>query len=358
MITFILGTRPEVLKLGPVIARIPEAERCVIWTGQHYSPSLTTNLMDEVGGSGGRVVPTPTALHDRPDDFERLSVMLNDMGRMLRRYQPRRVVVQGDTTSALAGALAAAKLGIPVYHVEAGSRSGDRAQPEELNRQLIDRIAEGHACAYPQDSVNLHAEGIRDRGISGDTLRDSLMDWQQNLPVDLQDAQAAPGDEVLATIHRAETLHNREALSGIMDFLGDLAASRPVSLLAHPHLAQCLQSHDLAPEARGVSVEEPLAPSAFRARLARCNAFVTDSGGAATEAAWFGVPCIVARKVTELRDLERCGRLVVGGRTRESLHAAWGAAKRDAPLSSDVEVAWRVGMPERASEIIARELVG
>ena len=349
MIAFVLGTRPEVVKLAPVIAQIPEEERRVIWTGQHWSPELMQGLNVEEWRPT-RIVTEPAA----DTDGQRLAAMLSELLFEVQTGLPRWVVVQGDTTSALAGALAGAKLGIPVFHVEAGCRSGDRTQPEELNRVLIDHAATRHACSYKCDWGNLDSEGIR-QGVlfSGDPAIDSLMTWKASLDADCTPF-ASGGTDVLATIHRAETLADPAKLAGILDFLGDLAQEREVTLFAHPHLQTVLRSHGLDAGARGVTVLEPTSPSRFRAALARAGALVTDSGGASVEAAWMRVPCLMCRDVTELRDVQRAGLITVGGRTRESLHAAWSKAIDPERwlLTRELERAWAGGASEKIAEVL------
>lgn len=371
MIAFVLGTRPEVVKLAPVIAQIPAGERCVIWTGQHWSESLVQEVWGDTSlfAESERLV---IADEDRAtSNGKRLGSLLHGLTDVLSERCHRWVVVQGDTDSALAGALAAAKLGIPMFHLEAGCRSGDHSQPEELNRVLIDHAATGHACSYKYDLSNLGEEGIgkwswsgtpegivvsRDKYIplfSGDPAIDSLLAWKSGLDADCTPF-ASGSTDVLATIHRAETLSDPVKLSGILDFLGDLAQEREVTLFAHPHLQTVLRSHGLDAGARGVTVLEPIPPSRFRAALARAGALVTDSGGASVEAAWMRVPCLMCRDVTELRDVQRAGLITVGGRTRESLHAAWPKAIDPERwlMTRDLERAWAGGASVKIAEVL------
>lgn len=347
MITFVLGTRPEVIKLGPLIRRIPEGQRRVIWTGQHYSESLVGSLPDLLGVSIDRKLE-PLSQHLWEEtragakDVLALSHMVKQLVYAIVPPTPKWVVVQGDTTSALAGALAAAKMGIPVYHVEAGSRSGDRSQPEELNRILVDHIATGHAYSYHCDGANLQREGILSHLWSGEIAVDALLE-DGNLP------EAAAGDRVVVTIHRAETLGDRDAVGGIAQFLRELAVAGPVDFYRHPHTAQVMTDDMLD----GVNVLAPVGPAEFRQALMHADAVVTDSGGVAIEASYMGVPCLVARDTTELRDIEEAGRLVVGGRTVDSLRSACQAAQRDAPLTEKLEHAWA----GKAAESIAGRLM-
>ena len=338
MIAFVLGTRPEITKLSPLIARIPQEQRQVIWTGQHWSESL---LGDELWAAVSRnhllSVPIGIDMGCTRNELDRLSLLVEWLNGSLPQKHLRWLVVLGDTTSALAGALAGAKLGIPVYHVEAGSRSGDRSQPEELNRKLIDQCATGHAHSYHCDGTNLEREGIRSSFWSGEIAIEPLIG-----------VKAEPGSEIIVTIHRAETLNDPQALGGITQFLRELAEDHHVAFYCHPHTAQVL------PVMMGnVVVRNPLPPSEFRDALRKASSVVTDSGGVAIEAAYLGVPCVIAREVTELADLVECGRIIVGGRTAQSLWQALAVAQRDAPLSEKVQHAWQ----GQASEHIAERLM-
>ena len=348
MIAFVLGTRPEAIKLAPLIRRIPAEERCLIYTGQHYDQALAFDVWADCGGYEFQHILKVVG----QTDAERLGSLVSQLAGGilagirfpsigLEAQRPRWVVVQGDTTSALAGALAAAKLDIPVYHVEAGSRSGDKQQPEEMNRKVIDQVASGHACSYHCDAANLRREGIMCHLWSGDIAIDALL--ADGLPA------IEPGDAVVVTIHRDETLRNAEAVKQITAFMRDLAREQPVVFYRHPHTAQVM-TDDLL---RGVDAREPIPPGEFRQEMARARAVVTDSGGAAIEAAYMGIPCVIAREVTELADLAECGRVVIGGRERETLWKAWGEAQRNAPTSEKVQHAWK----GRASECLAERLM-
>mgnify|MGYP001560785892 CR=1 FL=1 len=359
-IAFILGTRPEILKLMPIIKEIPEEQREIIWTGQHYSPELAEAWWAEEGFK-----PDIECCYGDDDEERhpcnatnamRLAEMIAEINAQIVGFSNLHwVVVQGDTDSALAGALAAAKLNIPVFHVEAGSRSGDSIQPEEINRKLIDHCASGWAAAYPWDMDNLQTEGIGHQAsdnviMSGDTLIDGLKEWEAKVnPKDM------PGESwnILATIHRAETLNNKQALSEIFSFLDNLAMSTPVVLLAHPHLWQAASDNLLAFADYKFQTRDALPPSEFRKALMYSKLFITDSGGAATEAAYFGVPTIIARDNLELHDLENCGRIILGGRTQESLSKAMLTVQSNAPLSLEVKQAWH----GQAGKLIAERLL-
>lgn len=348
-IAFVLGTRPEILKLKSVIDAVPKDQRVIIWTGQHWSKSLSDDVMSACGFVPDMLIPP--IMCEPP--FLRLAEMVIAIGPRLQSMPLKWLVVQGDTDSALAGALTAIRLGVPVYHVEAGSRSWDRSQPEETNRVLIDDIASASAHAYDVDGRNLLAEGVekfRQSIFSGDTLIDDLKVWEAQNPQN----PLLYGGRPLATIHRAETLNDPDRLHAILDFLSDMGGA---VMFTHPHLRQVVGDDEITHIRRwNILWRDPVSPSEFREILrgaSRDNSkhvFITDSGGAATEAAYFGVPTVIARDHLELHDLADCGRIVLGGRTRESLAEALQKATRDAPLSEKVKSAWHGEAGKRIAE--------
>jgi len=352
-IAFILGTRPEILKLTSVIKEIPPEQREIIWTGQHYTPSLAEDWWEEEGFN-------PTAICEFKSRYatdceaERLAAMIPALVCELQRKAFDWVVVQGDTTSAFAGAYAALKLSIPILHVESGGRSGQRDQAEEQNRRLIDTIATCRAAAYLHDMNNLMREGLSEGSFwSGDTLIDGLKEWEEKNPQD----ELRYGGRPIATIHRSETLNNPDYLHPILDFMSALGGA---VVFAHPHLQKVIGEEEIREHQHwNIIWRSPLRPSEFRDILrgaCRDNEdhfFITDSGGAATEAAYMGVPTLIARDVLELSDLEKCGRLVLGGRTAESLSAAMLKLQCNAPLSLEVKQAWH----GQAGKLIAERLM-
>ncbi|HEX9044539.1 MAG TPA: UDP-N-acetylglucosamine 2-epimerase (non-hydrolyzing) [Candidatus Limnocylindrales bacterium] len=303
-IVSVLGTRPQLIKaaaLSPVL-RERHAE-IFVDTGQHYDEALAGSFFEELAlprpdhslGVGGGSAADQTA---------RMLVALEPI---LLAARPDAVLVYGDTNSTLAGALTAAKLGVPIAHVEAGLRSFDRSMPEEINRIVADHLATWLFAPTPTAVRNLGVEGIA-AGVTlvGDLMQD-LAGW--TLPV-VRDPAAivgigerlgfdgAPGRYLFATIHRAE---NRDpAAIGEWVRLLDAVArpDRPVVLAIHPgtRIALETQGSTLGPDV--VVVE----PQGYRTSLAlqlHAAAVLTDSGGVQREAAWLGVPCLVLRHSTE-----------------------------------------------------------
>ena len=303
-IVSVVGTRPQLIKaaaLQPVLRR--DHEDIFVDTGQHYDHVMAGSFFGELGlaepdhalgiGGGGHGAQTGR--------------MLIALEQLLESTAPDAVLVYGDTNSTLAGALAAAKLGIPVAHVEAGLRSHDRRMPEELNRLVADHLSTWHFAPTPAAVENLAAEGITDGVFE---VGDLMLDLAARISAQVRDSAALaevaarldmpllPGQYVFATVHRAEN-RTPDAIAAWVDLLGAVALpQRPVVLALHPGTR-------VAVEAAGVTLPEGVLvvePQGYRSSLAlqlHAAAVLTDSGGVQRESAWLGVPCLVLRSTTE-----------------------------------------------------------
>ena len=325
-IASVVGTRPQLIKaavLQPLLrARHDEV---FIDTGQHYDDALADSLIGELGlvppdhqlGVGGGTATEQTA------------AMLVRVGPILAAQRPDVVIVYGDTNSTLAGSLAAAQLGLPVAHVEAGLRSFDRRMPEELNRVIADHLATWAFAPTPTAVDNLAAEGLT-QGVLlvGDLMQDLAARLGAGVrdPEILQEIGAAlagqapglrlqPGGYLFATVHRAE---NRvpAALRAWAELLGAAGSvERPVVLALHPGTAAALGAAglELGPTVRVIELQPYRTTLALQLHAA---AVLTDSGGVQREAAWLGTPCLVLRGTTEWLEAVAGsdGRMVVVGR--------------------------------------------
>jgi UDP-N-acetylglucosamine 2-epimerase len=247
--------------------------------------------------------------------------MLAAVADVLVARRPDAVLVYGDTNSTLAGTLAAAKLTIPVAHVEAGLRSFDRTMPEEINRIVADHLARWRFAPTRTAVDNLAAEGVTE-GV--ELVGDLMQDLAARVAPSLRDssvldglvrgAALAPGRYLYATIHRAD---NREpaAIRAWSDLLAAVAIpDRPVVLALHPGTREAMARHGVVP-GRDVIVSEPLGYRASLALQLHAAAVITDSGGVQREAAWLRTPCLVLRLTTEWVEAvdESAGRMAVIG---------------------------------------------
>jgi UDP-N-acetylglucosamine 2-epimerase len=319
-IVSVVGTRPQLIKaaaLSPVLRR--DHEEILVDTGQHWDDAMAGAFFRELGlaqpeqslGIGGGTAA------------EQAGRMLPALERVLREATPDAVVVYGDTNSTLAGGLAAASLGLPVAHVEAGLRSFDRRMPEEINRVVVDHVSTWLFAPTPTAVANLAAEGIVDGVV---LVGDLMQDLAARVGSEVRDPAAlaatglglAPGGYLFATVHRADNRHPA-AMAAWAALLGAVATpERPVVLALHPGTKAAL---DAAPIGLPETVRV-IEPQGYRTSLAlqlHASAVLTDSGGVQREAAWLGVPCLVLRDRTEwVEAVEGSGgRMVVVGLDRE-----------------------------------------
>lgn len=303
-IVSVVGTRPQLIKAAALQPALRRAHTEIfVDTGQHYDEAMAGSFFEELGLA-------------QPDHFlgigggghgDQTGRMLIALEPLLREAAPDAVLVYGDTNSTLAGALAGAKLGIPVAHVEAGLRSFDRRMPEELNRIVADHLSHWLFAPTPAAVANLAAEGIVEGVVAvGDLMLDLAARTSAQIrdPAVLRPIAArlgvplTPGRFLFATVHRAEN-RDRVAMTRWCDLLGAVAApDRPVVLALHPGTRSALEAAHLALPA-GVTVVEPQGYRTSLALQLHSAAVLTDSGGVQRESAWLGVPCLVLRSTTE-----------------------------------------------------------
>lgn len=302
-VTVVLGTRPELIKLGPVINLLGR-DALVIHTGQHDHEQMSARIAATFG------IPLQylTTLRDHAEGRgAQLGAMVAALDQRLRADPPAVVVVQGDTTSALAGALAANHADLPLVHVEAGLRSFDRTMPEEHNRVLIDHLAD--LCCAPTElnRANLRAEAIPARRIllTGNTIVEAV---QAVLPGPATRTQLLHKHKltarrfVLATLHRPENVDHPEILDLLLTQLATIGA--PVILPLHPRTARRIDEFGLAHRLAPLQTTEPLDYPDFLALAHSAAMLISDSGGVQEEASVVKTPVIIVRRSTERPEIE------------------------------------------------------
>jgi UDP-N-acetylglucosamine 2-epimerase len=332
-ITTVLGARPQFIKAAPVsrALRVTHAER-IIHTGQHYDPLMSAVFFEELN------IPAPdVTLHvGSASHGAQTGRMLEAIELDLVAQRPDAVMVYGDTNSTLAGALAAAKLGIPLIHIEAGLRSFVRDMPDEINRVVTDRLSTLCCCPSELAREHLAREGIVNGvEVVGDVMQDALLETVTRTRDDvvrLATWGVTSGDYVLATVHRAANTDDPARLSAIVTALGSLA--RPVLWPMHPRTLRVMDERALTvPD--NVRVVEPLGYLDFVSALSHAAVAVTDSGGLQKEAYWLGIPCVTLRGETEWTETVASGWnvLVDADASRivdAATHARVSATARDA----------------------------
>jgi len=313
---FVFGTRPEIIKLAPVIRAFLErgVEPLLVHTGQHYDYEMSSVFLEELElpridyhlevGSGTQAEQTGTAMIK--------------IERVLMDERPDVTLVQGDTNTVLAGALASVKLKIPVAHVEAGLRSFDRTMPEEINRILADHASEVLFPPTEEARKNLEREGITENVyVVGNTVVDAVL---QNSEVAEEKSDVLerfglkPKEYVLITAHRAENTDSRENLEKLVQILESLPMRAVYPM--HPRTRKRLEEFGLLERVEAIenlTVTKPLGYLDFLRLEKNAFAIMTDSGGIQEEAIILGVPCLTLRYNTERPEtVEAGGNVLVG----------------------------------------------
>lgn len=335
-IAHVVGARPQFVKLGPVARALAQPgspwQQDVVHTGQHYDPRMSGRFFDELGLPAPRInLAIGSGLHG-----EQTGRMLAGLEQAFGELSPSLVLVYGDTNSTLAGALAAAKMHIPVAHIEAGLRSLNRAMPEEINRVATDHVSDLLLAPTPVAMAHLAREGLGERSrLVGDVMADAVLaalalaspDGSQRLAESLAGKRYA-----VATVHRAEST-TASRLPGLVDALERCAGEFEALLLPlHPRTREALHAQlpDRRPPA-GLVLCEPLGHPAMLRLLAGAAAVLTDSGGLQKEAFLLGTPCVTLRSETEWIETVQAGANVVAGTQPEAVLAALRGLLRNAP---------------------------
>jgi UDP-N-acetylglucosamine 2-epimerase (non-hydrolysing) len=299
-ILHVLGTRPNFVKMAPVIAalsrRLPDADQELVHTGQHYDRNMSDIFFEQLGvpapdhmlevGSGSHAVQTAKVM-------ERLEPLLT-------ADRPDLLVVPGDVNSTLAAALTAVKLGIPVAHIESGLRSYDREMPEEVNRVLTDAISD-RLYVHSEEAIrNLEIEGISGEKVHfvGNTMIDSLVALENRFrPLEAcREYGVEPGGYLLVTLHRP-ALVDGPLLFEAISALNLVAADIPVLFPVHPRTrARIAGEVEIAPN---LHLVDPAGYLEFLSLETDATGVLTDSGGIQEETTYLGVPCFTLRDNTE-----------------------------------------------------------
>ena len=308
----VVGARPQFIKAAVVSAAIRSQlgmDEFLVHTGQHYDENMSDVFFEELD------IPRPK--HNLGigggGHGQQTGRMLIEMERVLVEERPDWVLVYGDTNSTLAGALAAAKLHIPIAHVEAGLRSFNREMPEEVNRVLTDHVSTELFAPTETAVENLLKEGFERSQILkvGDVMFDAALHFGEKAKGQtelLTKLDVKPGEFVLATVHRASNTDDPNRLHAIYQGLQELSTELPVVWPVHPRTRGAFERAGLSGETAGaVRFTEPLSYLEMVTLESQCRMVATDSGGVQKEAYFFGKPCAVFRAETEWTELVDLG---------------------------------------------------
>jgi len=310
-VAIILGTRPEIIKMSPIIRALEQKgmEFFILHTGQHYSYNMDKVFFEQLRLPQPRYnLRVGSGTH-----AEETGRMMIGVEKVLVEEKPSIVLVEGDTNTVLAGALASVKIGIPIGHVEAGLRSFDRSMPEEINRVVVDHISDLLFAPTKTAEGNLLREGIPEDRIfvTGNTIVDAVY---QNLQ--LAEAINAPfieDDYFLVTVHRQENTDNPTRLKNIIEGLKLVKEyfGIPIIYPIHPRTLKRIREYGINTE--GLNLIEPLDYLSFLKLESRAKLIFTDSGGVQEEACILKVPCVTLRYNTERPETIEVGANILAG---------------------------------------------
>lgn len=364
----VAGARPNFMKIAPLLHAIEQQSvlsATLIHTGQHYDANLSSVFFEELEikepdvhlgvGKGSHGEQTARVI-------EKTEKVLSAGVANGRKFDC--LVVVGDVNSTMAASLAAAKLGIPIAHVEAGLRSFDRTMPEEINRLVTDSISQILLASEPSGIKNLQAEGHPDCDLHlvGNVMIDTLrqhVDRAKRQPA-LQRYALTAEQYAVVTMHRPANVDHRETLGRFADVLCEVSAEIPVVFPVHPRTKSRLQEFELfdSLNTNGVQLVEPLGYKDFLCLTSQAKVVITDSGGLQEETTALGIPCLTLRPNTERPiTIDHGTSTLVGDDTellKDQLHRVLSGTYKNGscPELWDGKAAWRIVkvLTERLSE--------
>lgn len=334
-IVVVVGTRPNLVKFAALAKPLAVEFRIVsIDTGQHYDRGLSSQLWEEF-----RLPKPQYQLHVGSKTHGRQTArMLETIERILMQEKPSGVVVFGDTNSALAGALAASKIPLPIAHVEAGVRVSGGYLPEEVNRVLIDHVSSVLFCPNRNAVASLAREGIKGNvHLVGDLLYQFLRATQHVSINSLDGVEELPGKFVLLTIHRAENTDDPARLRNILDAVGSLR--QPVIFPIHPRTRAIVRKENISVP-HILRIVNPVPYQVMIQLQRQAEVILTDSGGVQREAYYLGRPCVVVRSGTEWPETMLSGASCIVHADKEEImqgyHAVCAARPKQPHMISNV----------------------
>jgi len=359
----VAGARPNFMKIGPLVhamKRRDDFDSILVHTGQHYDDNMSHNFFQDLK------IPEPDfnlGVGSGTHAWQTAEIIVR-FEEILHGLDPSLVLVVGDVNSTMAASIVAAKLCIPVAHVEAGLRSFDRTMPEEINRLVTDQLSDYLFTTCRQADDNLRREGITDNKIFfvGNVMVDSLL-------TNLEQAQQSRtlnrlglenGQYALLTLHRPSNVDDEETLRGILQALGEIQRELPVVFPAHPRTTKQLNVFGLdghIEKMANLRVVEPLGYLDFLSLMSQSKLAITDSGGIQEETTVLGIPCLTLRENTErpITVTEGTNTLVGSGPKRivdETMRILQGGGK-----AGRVPELWDGRASERIVTILEKEVL-
>ncbi|PEN08388.1 UDP-N-acetylglucosamine 2-epimerase (non-hydrolyzing) [Longimonas halophila] len=300
----VVGARPNFMKVAPLHRAFQEVgiESLIVHTGQHYDEKMSDIFFTQLE------MPEPDVYLGvgSASHAEQTARIMTAFETVIEDETPDLVLVVGDVNSTVACSLVATKMNLPVAHVEAGLRSGDRRMPEEINRIVTDSIADFLFVTEESGVENLKQEGVPDEKVAfvGNVMIDALVSFRKKAAKThiLEELGLDPGTYVAMTMHRPSNVDNREGLGALLSTIERVAASHPVVFPMHPRTANRFKQFGLADDVKKIAnltVLEPLGYLEFLRLMEHAGTVVTDSGGIQEETTFLQVPCLTLRENTE-----------------------------------------------------------
>ena len=320
----IFGTRPEIIRLSLIMKILDQhCEHITVHTGQNFDRQLSDVFFEDL-----KLRPPDEHLQIRAKTFgEQIGQILSEIDPLLEKHQPDKIVILGDTNSALT-AIVAARRGIPVYHLEAGNRCYDNRVPEEINRRVIDHSSMYLLPYTERSKENLVREGIeRERiFVTGNPIKevlDAAADESDARTI-LEDLKVEPYQYFLITLHRAENVDLPERLEEIFRAFDLIQKNydKKILISTHPRTAEKLEKFGIKPSSDKIELLAPLGFLDFVKLEKNALAILSDSGTVQEECAIFGIPNVTLRDVTERPETIECGsNILTGGKSGQILAA-------------------------------------
>ena len=317
----IFGTRPEIIRLSPILKILDQyCEHITVHTGQNYDESLSDIFIKDLD-----VRQPDVHFGIKSASFgEQAGQILAKTDEALEKYKPNKVLILGDTNSALS-AIVAARRGIPIFHMEAGNRCFDNRVPEEVNRRIIDHSSTILLPYTERSKENLVDEGIaRERiYVTGNPIREVLEIFSEKIEASeaLKKYEVGEFDYFLVTLHRSENVDRQERFDGILKGLAAVVEkfNKKMLVSVHPRTAGKMDEFGLKVDSDKIKLLAPLGFFDFVKLEKNALAVLTDSGTVQEECAIFGVPNVTVRDVTERPETVECGSNIISGAATDSI---------------------------------------
>lgn len=289
-----MGTRPEIIRLYHTVKILPN--KTIYWTGQNFAKNLSEDIFNDKLLVDGYSDVIKLSTGNAESFYTQLGIMLNELHKNLSKSMPDKVLILGDTNSSLAGALVTKKMGLPLYHMEAGNRCYNIKSPEETNRRLIDSISDVHMCYTEHAKKNLLAEGIPQNRIH--VVGNPIAEFKT------LHKNTSKKEHILVTCHRQE---NELYLDNIIKALNNISKYKKVIACIHPRFNKYFSNHP------NITCIPSVPFSEFIDLQKKSYVIVTDSGTVCEEAAILNVPCVIIRETMERPELFDSGSCILSG---------------------------------------------